>query len=261
MRLLARIVPDEDQAALRRGSGRAARGDGPLPRLPRPGRARGPRPAPGARARRGAGGGARRGRRPGRRRHRGAAGRGHAPGRARRGGGGRAPRVHGAVPADLRPGDGQGDRGHRVLPLRPAHRAQRGGWRPRPPRRSTPTELHAFAARQLGDLADHDDDADHPRHEAVRGRPRPAVGPRRAAGGVGDLGARDPRPRRSPPWQPARPGHRVLPPPDRRRRVADRRRIACRPTPPRRFARRSSTRPGWTRTTPTRPTWRRSSRP
>ena len=45
---------------------------------------------------------------------------------------GRPGRVRRAFPADLRTGHGQGDRGHRLLPLRASRRAQRGGWRPHP---------------------------------------------------------------------------------------------------------------------------------
>ena len=52
--------------------------------------------------------------------------------RARRRWPGSAPRrVRRALPADLRPGDGQGRRGHRLLPMAAAHRAQRGRRRPR----------------------------------------------------------------------------------------------------------------------------------
>ena len=67
-------------------------------------------------------------------------GRGCGPGRAR-------DRADHGVPADLRPGDGQGRGGHRVLPLDAADRAERGRRRPGPARASAPAEFHAFAAR------------------------------------------------------------------------------------------------------------------
>ena len=83
------------------------------------------------------------------------------------------------LPADLAGGDGQGRRGHRVLPLRPAAGAQRGRRRPGAvrarrravPRRATPER----AARFPREPADHAD----PRHQAQRRRPRPD---RRAGG-------------------------------------------------------------------------------
>ena len=57
---------------------------------------------------------------------------------------GAAPRrVRRALPADLRPRDGQGRGGHRVLPLAAAHRAQRGRRRPHAPGR------HARRAARL----------------------------------------------------------------------------------------------------------------
>ena len=99
-------------------------------------------------------------------------------------------RVRRAVPADLRPGDGQGRRGHRVLPLAAADRAQRGRRRPRRTSASPVEELHAWCARQLRDLAGRDDHAVDPRHQAQRGRPGPARRARRAAAGVGRRGHR-----------------------------------------------------------------------
>ena len=42
-------------------------------------------------------------------------------------------------------------------------------------------DFHDFAARQLVDVAVDDDDADDPRHQALRGRPGPAHDPRRVA--------------------------------------------------------------------------------
>ena len=77
-----------------------------------------------------------------------------------------------ALAADDRPGDGEGRRGHRVLPLLPPHRAQRGRRRPGPlldrpgrvPRapRSSARERHPAAAARLADA----------RHEARRRRAR-----------------------------------------------------------------------------------------
>ena len=56
-------------------------------------------------------------------------------------------RAHRAVPADLRPGDGEGRGGHRVLPLAPAGRAQRGRRRPGPVRRRRPRSSTRSANR------------------------------------------------------------------------------------------------------------------
>ena len=115
-----------------------------------------------------------------------------------------------------------------------------------------PEELHDFAARQLAHWPTADDDAVDPRHEAVRGRPGPAVGDLRAAGRVGAMGRHGARPHEPPP------GRGSTPPPSTsscRPRSAPGRsaRNACRPTPPRRSARRRRTRRGPTRTTRTRP--------
>ena len=57
----------------------------------------------------------------------------------------RPPRLRGPAAADLGTGDGQGHRGHRVLPLAPAGRAQRGRRRPRPARDAAPEPLHQWA--------------------------------------------------------------------------------------------------------------------
>ena len=98
-------------------------------------------------------------------------------------------RVPGPLPADLRARDGQGHRGHRLLPLVPAGRRQRGGRRPRPPvdpGRRVPRVVRA--ARH--DLADVDDDAVDPRHQALRGRAGAAHGARRGRRGLGHAGSR-----------------------------------------------------------------------
>ena len=79
----------------------------------------------------------------------------------------RAGRVRHALPADDAAGDGQGRRGHRVLPLRAAAGAQRRRRRPRPlrDRRSTAsTQANAERARRFPDATA--DDAD-PRHQAL----------------------------------------------------------------------------------------------
>jgi maltooligosyltrehalose synthase len=141
--VLVRILPEEDPAALRAalvelvtampvyrtGRGRAGRGRG---------RARGgggrvrPAARPGGRARA---------------RHR----------RPRRGQG----RVRGAVPADRGADDGQGRRGHRLLPLVTAHRAERGRRRPGAVR-GEPGGLPRLLRQDRQGLAGHHDDAVHP---------------------------------------------------------------------------------------------------
>ena len=63
-------------------------------------------------------------------------------------------RVRRPVPADLRPGDGQGRRGHRVLPLAPADRAERGRRRPGAPRRRRSRSSTRGAPRQLATWPD-----------------------------------------------------------------------------------------------------------
>ena len=86
--------------------------------------------------------------------------------------------------ADLRHGDGQGRRGHRVLPVEPVRRAQRG--RRRPDRFGVaPAEFHAAAAARGRRLAGDHDHALHPRHQALRGRAGPPRRARRDAPGVG----------------------------------------------------------------------------
>ncbi len=96
-----------------------------------------------------------------------------------------APRPRPAVPADQRHGDGQGRRGLRVLPLVPAHLAQRGRRRPGvfSCRRG---EFHD-AMRHRSAMAARDDRRLHPRHQARRGRPRPDRGARRGARAVGGV--------------------------------------------------------------------------
>jgi hypothetical protein len=74
-------------------------------------------------------------------------------------------------PAALRPGDGQGARGHRVLPLPAPAGAQRGRRRARRPRlgaRGVPRAQRRAAAGLAGLDAGHR----HPRHQAGRGRAR-----------------------------------------------------------------------------------------
>ena len=98
-----------------------------------------------------------------------------------------------------RRGDGQGRRGHRVLPVDPVRRAQRGRRRPGPVRAcrrrsSTPRRPTGSGRWPAGD-----DHAVHPRHQARRGRPGPArrarrdarpSGPRRSAAGAAGAAAR-----------------------------------------------------------------------
>ena len=72
----------------------------------------------------------------------------------------------------------KGDRGHRLLPLAPPGRAQRGRRRPRPCSTTRARDdLHAWAAAPAAALAARDDHAVHPRHQAQRGRARPAARP------------------------------------------------------------------------------------
>ncbi len=53
-------------------------------------------------------------------------------------------------------------------------------------------EFHAWCQALVHELADVDDDADHPRHQAVRGRAGPAHGARRGRRGLGDVACRRP---------------------------------------------------------------------
>ena len=90
--------------------------------------------------------------------------------------------------ADVGHGHGQGRRGHRLLPLQPVRRAERGRRRPRPVRglpRRVPRPLRG--ARR--GVAAHDDHALHARHQALGGRPRPARGARRDPERVGAAAA------------------------------------------------------------------------
>ena len=86
--------------------------------------------------------------------------------------------------AAQRPGDGQGPRGHRALPLQPPDRAQRGRQRARArsPSPSTPSTAPTPRAwpRTPARAARHLD----PRHQARRGRPRPHRRARRPRRGL-----------------------------------------------------------------------------
>ena len=91
----------------------------------------------------------------------------------------------------------------------------------------TADEFHAWCERQVTTLADVDDDADDPRHEALRGRARPAHGARRGRRGLGDAGSRRPGAHRgAPPRRARRRPHRVPRLADPRRHLADHRRAA-----------------------------------
>ena len=85
-------------------------------------------------------------------------------------------RVRRAVPADLRAGDGQGHRGHRVLPLVPARRRSTR-WAATPTTSACrPDELPRVRRSALARDWPHDDDhALDPRHQALRGRAGPAA--------------------------------------------------------------------------------------
>ena len=136
-------------------------------------------------------------------------------------------RLPGALPADLRAGHGQGHRGHRVLPLVPPRRRQRGGRRPRPPvdlGRRVPRLVPGACVTHLADVDDH---AVDPRHQALRGRAGPAHGARRGRRGLGhwlaaarELAAAPPHPRG------VDGAHRVPPLADAGRHLADHRRPA-----------------------------------
>ena len=148
MRLVGRVLArrwTRPPCARARG---AARRHGPLPRLPRPGRGgRTAQQLADARARRGLGapsGLPTRGpRRPG------AVvelARWASPPGARASTPRRPARVRRAVPADLRPGHGQGHRGHRLLPLRAAHRRSTRSAATPAGSASRPTSSTRFAA-------------------------------------------------------------------------------------------------------------------
>ena len=130
------------------------------------------------------------------------------PGDGDGGGSGGAAALRRQVPAGDVAGDGQGHRGHGVLRLQPAGVAQRGRRRPGPVRRPAGRVAPLLAGPPgrvaLGAVA-----AVHPRHQARRGRARPAeraVGnPRRVEGaargaGAGSTNRSASRPRTS--WRP-----------------------------------------------------------
>ncbi len=119
----------------------------------------------------------------------------------------RSARAGDAPPAAHRPGDGQGARGHRLLPLLPARLAERGRRTAadRPHRDRSLSRLlraprRALAARALGHR--------HPRHQAGRGHARaprrPLRDPARVDGGRQALAADEP-PREAPGRRRARP--------------------------------------------------------
>ena len=68
--------------------------------------------------------------------------------------------------ADLGTGDGQGDRGHHLLPLAPPGRAERGRRGPRRARPREPGHPARVGRRRAAGLAAGDDHAVHPRHQA-----------------------------------------------------------------------------------------------
>ncbi len=105
-----------------------------------------------------------------------ACGRGGAPRARAAAGGARTRGVRDALPADDRPDHGQGRRGHRLLPLRPAARAERGRRRPGTVRAFARRVPQATGESPAGLAAD---DV-HARHEALGGRAR--------AAGCADLG-------------------------------------------------------------------------
>ena len=115
------------------------------------------------------------------------------------------------------------------------------GGDPDPRRRRGRRSSTTSRERLLATLADHDDDAVDPRHQALRGRARPALRARRASRTSGrrwvDAGARAGR---AAPRADGSTRDRVPPVADRGRRLADQRASGCRATPSRRFARRSS---------------------
>ncbi len=116
----------------------------------------------------------------------------------------------------------------------------------------SPEEFHAFAARLNRALAEDDDHAVHPRHQAIRGRPGPARCAVRAACCLGRGGPGVAAAVRGPPEPVARRQHGVPVLADAVRHLGRRtaaRRTGCRPTCRRRSARPSGTPPGPRRTT------------
>ena len=100
----------------------------------------------------------------------------------------------------------KGDRGHDLLPLAPAGRAERGRRRPRPSRLAARRSCTQWAAAPAARLAARHDRAVDPRHQAQRGRAGPAARRRRGRRG---LGARARRPSATrPPTRPASTGRR-----------------------------------------------------
>ncbi len=107
------------------------------------------------------------------------------PGRGRAGAGR-------ALPAGERAGDGQGRRGHRLLPVQPARLAQRGGRRP-VPLRDRAGDVPRCPRRRRDPASRRHAHALDARHEAGRRRPcppPPVVGDPRGVGRGGDLLAR-----------------------------------------------------------------------
>ena len=143
----------------------------------------------------------------------------------------------------------KGDRGHRLLPLVPAGRAERGRRRPGPVRRLARASCTPVASG-CSALAHGDDDAVDARHQAGRGRPGPPRRARPRCRRVGRRGrgwhaasaplcgrrcsTRPPSTCSGRPWSP--PGTRGRPP--------DRRGAAAAVPRPRRCARPSCTPPG-----------------
>ena len=84
-------------------------------------------------------------------------------------------------------------------------------------------QFHEWCARMQRELAGLDDLPHHPRHQALRGHPGPAHGPRRGRRGLGAVAAAGPRARRAVPHRAGRPGHRVPRLADPRRHLADHR--------------------------------------
>src|SRR6266496_751969 len=85
-----------------------------------------------------------------------------------------------ALPADVRRGDGEGRRGHGLLPVHALRRAQRGRRRPVPVRVRTRRFPRGTGPAPARRAAGHDDAVDA-RHQAWRGRSRATGGARRGA--------------------------------------------------------------------------------
>ena len=130
------------------------------------------------------------------------------------------------LPADQRPGDGQGHRGHGVLPLQPPRRAERGRRRPGPVRRAAGA-FHARHARR-STLAARMTTLVHPRHQAQRGRPGAAGAARRRCPTSWAAAVRRWPARAAARGRRGRTRRRVPAVPDAGRRLAARRRPAAR---------------------------------